>query len=318
VPKVDYLLYDVFTDTPFTGNPLAVAIDPPALTTDQCATVARELNLSETVFLRTGSDEVETRIFTPAAELPFAGHPTVGAAIALHDEGLVGDRVVLAEPVGPVTVDIDTGNTDSGDTDSGDTDSGGMDSGGMDSGDFERRLATLTTTQPPVAMEVADPEDVARSLGLGLADLEPNLGPRGWSAGNPFTVVAVRDVDVLGRCQVDLGPWRETVARTASPELFVLAPLDGLSGRRWRARMFAPALGILEDPATGSAAAAAVGFLAAVATPDRLEEGWIITQGVEMGRPSELHVGAVLRGGELVASTVGGRAVRVGRGEMHL
>ena len=288
MPTVPYLLYDVFTDVPFTGNPLAVAIDPPELTTEQCASVARELNLSETIFLRTTASEITARIFTPAEELPFAGHPTVGAAIALHDEGVVADRVVLVEGVGPVEVTIEDG------------------------------LATLTTAGPPSAVDCADPDDVARSLGLTLADLHPSIGPRGWSAGVPFTVAAVADVDVLARCRVDAGSGEGTVALTPAPELFVLAPLDGLDGRRWQARMFAPRLGIAEDPATGSAAAAAVGVLAGVATEGRLDEGWVIAQGVEMGRPSELHVGTVRRGPELVAATVGGRAVRVGRGELEL
>lgn len=283
-----YLLYDVFTDVAFTGNPLAVAIDPPPLTTEQCATIARELNLSETVFVRTNDDPVSARIFTPTAELPFAGHPTIGAALALHDEALVDGEVVLAEGVGPVAVSIHDG------------------------------LATLTTTGPPTAVEVADPDDIARSLALTLDDLHPAFGPRGWSAGVPFTVVAVADVEVLGRCQVDLARWRETVGRTGAPDLYVLAPLEGPSGRRWRARMFAPGIGLVEDPATGSAAAASAGFLAAAATGSRLEEGWLITQGVEMGRPSEIHLGCVLAGTELVASTVGGRAVRVGHGQLFL
>ena len=288
MPTVAYLLYDVFTDVPFTGNPLAVAIDPPGLTTEQCATMAAELGLPETIFLRTRGPDISARIFTPTEELLFAGHPTVGAAIALRDEGMVDDRLIIEEGVGPVEVTIDDG------------------------------LATLTTAQPPTAVEVADPEDVARSLGLTLADLHPAIGPRGWSAGLAFTVVVVRDIDALGRCRVDLAWWGDTVALTPAAALFVLAPLEGLDGPHWRARMFAPRLGIAEDPATGSAAAAAVGVLAGVATEGRLDEGWIITQGVEMGRPSELHVGTVRRGPELVAATVGGRAVRVGRGALDL
>ena len=106
-----------------------------------------------------------------------------------------------------------------------------------------------------------------------------------------------------------------------APELYVLAPVDPaqrVDARDWRARMFAPGLGIGEDPATGSAAASACGYLAGHATPERLAEGWVIEQGVEMGRPSTIHVGAVLRGPELVAATVGGRAVRVGRGTLEL
>lgn len=292
MPTVDHLRYDVFTDTPYTGNPLAVAVDPPALSTAQMQTMARELNLSETVFLDTTTPTgIGTRIFTPGTELPFAGHPTIGAALALADLGIASGSVTLLEGVGPIEVAIDDG------------------------------FATLTTAQPPQAVDVADPEDVIRSLGLELSDLHPTLGVRGWSAGVPITIVTVRDVDTLGRCEVDVAWWRDTMAYTDAPELYVLAPVESdqrVDARHWRARMFAPGLGIGEDPATGSAAASACGYLAGHATPDRLAEGWLIEQGVEMGRPSRIHIGAVLRGPELVAATVGGRAVRVGSGSLEL
>lgn len=292
MPTVEYLLYDVFTDTPFTGNPLAIAIDPPALTDVQMQTMAKELGLSETVFLTTGgADGVGTRIFTPGSELPFAGHPTIGAALALADGGLADRSVTLLEGVGPIDVVLDNG------------------------------FATLTTAGPPCSVDVADPGDVIRSLGLELSDLHPTLGVSGWSAGVPITIVTVRDVATLGRCAVDLGWWKDTMAFSDAPEFYVLAPADPaqrVDSARWRARMFAPGLGIGEDPATGSAAASACGYLAGHASSERLAEGWVIEQGVEMGRPSEIHVGAVLEGNELVAATVGGRAVRVGRGELVL
>ncbi len=286
----------MFTDVPFAGNPLAVCIDPPELSAEQCHAVARELNLSETVFVWPGrvvdgDAGIRTRIFTPAGELPFAGHPTIGAALALVDAGVASAAVTLLEGVGPVAISIDGG------------------------------LATLTTAGPPRSIPTADPEDVARSLGLTLADLHPSLGPRGWSAGVPFTIVALRDVETLGRIEVDVGAWRETVALEVPDQLYAIAPVDDsrrLDDRRWRARMFAPGFGIPEDPATGSAAAATAGYLSGHASPRRLEEGWLIEQGVEMGRPSEIRVGTVRRGNELTAVTVGGRAVRVGHGELLL
>lgn len=286
--RIALLRYDVFTDRAYAGNPLAVAIDPPRLDATQMQRIAGELNLSETVFLDGRPDGSWTaRIFTPAIELPFAGHPTVGAALALADAGLVADgRVVLHEGVGPVPVEVRDG------------------------------VATLTTPRPPAPVEAADPGDVAAALGLELADLHPELGPRGWSAGVPFTMVAVRDADVLARAGVDAVRWRETVANSDAPDLYVLTPLDGVRGERWRARMFGPAMGVVEDPATGSAAAAACGYLAGHAGEARLGAGWIIEQGVEMGRPSEIRVQAVGRGTELVAVRVGGRAVRVGAGEL--
>jgi len=286
-PALRLLRYDVFTDRPYAGNPLAVVLDPPALPTDSMQRVAAELNLSETVFLRPRDDgSWDARIFTPASELPFAGHPTVGAALALVDEGLAADEVVLHEGVGPVPVRLADG------------------------------VATLTTPGPPAPVEVADPGDVLAALGLAFADLHPELGVRGWSGGVPFTMLALRDAGRLAEVAVDQAAWREHLAHTGAPDLYVLAPLDGTRGQRWRARMFGPSLGIVEDPATGSAAAASVGFLAGAVGEARLGEGWTIEQGVEIGRPSEITVRAVRRRGELVAVEVGGRAVRLGEGTL--
>lgn len=285
---VEYLLYDVFTDTPFTGNPLAVAIDPPALDAGLRQRIAAELNLSETVFLYPEQDGWRTHIHTPAVELPFAGHPTIGAARALADVGLLERATTLHEPVGPVDVALDG------------------------------RLAWLTTPRPPTHVDVADPGEVVASLGLGFDALLGDLGPRGWSCGVPFTIVALRDVETLGRIEVDLARWRDEVAHSAAPDLYVLAPVDGLRGMRWRARMFGPGVGIAEDPATGAAAAAAAGYLAGHAGAGRLDEGWVIDQGVEMGRPSTIHVRPVIDDGEMRAVRLGGEAVAVGRGELRI
>lgn len=269
---VRYELYDVFTDEPFTGNPLAVAIDPPALDTGQCAAIARELNLSETVFCTTGgTGGVDTRIFTPGGEVPFAGHPTIGAALALDDAGMVTDgSITLHEGIGPVVVDVVDGR------------------------------ATLTTAVPPTRLDDADAATVADRLGLRPDDLDPDHLAGVWSTGLAFTMVVVRDVATLGRIEV-------STAMGDGP-VYALAADD--ADNRWRARMFAPGLGIPEDPATGSAAAAACGFL------EVDETGIVIRQGVEMGRPSTIEVGAVVRDGRLVAARVGGRAVRVGCGEL--
>jgi trans-2,3-dihydro-3-hydroxyanthranilate isomerase len=281
------LRYDVFTDLPFAGNPLAVVIDPPTLDDRQMQRIAQELNLSETIFLSgDGDDAFRARIFTPTTELAFAGHPTVGAALALVDEGLVDGRVVLHEGVGPVEVTIADG------------------------------IATLTTPRPPTAVDTADPGDVMAAIGLELGDLYPELGPRGWSVGVPFTVVGVRDVSTLGRAELDLARWRQSLQHTDAPDLYLLAPLDGPRGERWRARMFGPHVGVAEDPATGAAAAAACGYLAGLAGDGRLASGWTIEQGVEMGRPSEITVTPVRRGSELVGVRIGGRAVRVGVGSL--
>lgn len=284
---ISVLVYDVFTDRPFAGNPLAVVIDPPPLDDRQMQRIAQELNLSETVFLTAdGPGAFGARIFTPSTELPFAGHPTVGAALALADEARIDDWVVLHEGVGPIEVTVVDG------------------------------VATLTTPRPPSPVETADPGDVMTTISLELSDLYPELGPRGWSAGVPFTIVALRDVATLGRAELDLARWRDYLQYTDAPDLYLLAPLDGIRGPGWRARMFGPNVGVPEDPATGSAAAAACGYLAGLADERRLADGWIIEQGVEMGRPSEIRVVPVRNRDEVVGVRVGGRAVRVGSGTL--
>ena len=270
-----YHLLDVFTDTPFTGNPLAVFVDPGELDDSQLQRLAVELNLSETIFVWRPATDGDgngapwpTRIFTPGGELPFAGHPTVGAAVLLRHLGEVGDRVTLAEGVGPVAVDVGDGD------------------------------ATLTAAQPPE--DVGDPgtaEWLASALGLDVDDLHAELPPRRLSAGVPFAVVPLRDADALARCRPD---------NRATDLLNPVTPLDE-ARRRWRVRVFAGALGIAEDPATGAAAAAFAGYLR-----DLTGDGaWELEQGVEMRRPSRLRVeahGTTVR--------VGGSAVVVGEGRL--
>lgn len=293
MPRARYHLLDVFTDRPFTGNPLAVLVDPPELTTEQMQTIARELNLSETVFVRSPGDggAWPTRIFTPGAELPFAGHPTIGTGVLLASLGLVTDGVVLAEPVGDVAVTIEAR------------------PGG--------RAATLRTAVPPAYAEPPDRDLLARALSIDPADLHSHLAAGIWSCGVPFCVVPLRDASVLARTHLDRAVWASALEHTDADSLFPMAPLDeGLD--RWRARMYAPSMGITEDPATGAAAAASAGLLAASRQLRKGPMQWVIEQGVEMGRPSELRVALDHDGAEAAGVLVGGDAVVIGEGELDL
>jgi trans-2,3-dihydro-3-hydroxyanthranilate isomerase len=293
VPRARYHLLDVFTDRPFTGNPLAVLVDPPELTTEQMQTIARELNLSETVFVRSPTEGAAwpTRIFTPATELPFAGHPTVGTAVLLASLGLVEDEVVLAEGVGDVAVTIDAR------------------PGG--------HAATLRTAVAPSYTAAPDRDLLARALSIEPADLHSHLAAGTWSCGVPFCVVPLRDADALARTHLDRAVWASALEHTHAESLFPMAPLDdGLD--RWRARMYAPTMGITEDPATGAAAAASAGLLAASRQLRKGPMRWVIEQGVEMGRPSELRVALDHDGAEASGVLVGGDAVVVGEGELDL
>ncbi len=292
--RVRYHLLDVFTDRPFAGNPLAVCVDPPELTTAQLQAIAGELNLSETVFVHAPSDDSGAwpmRIFTPAAELDFAGHPTLGTAVLLAELGLVDDHVVLAEGVGDITVTIEAR------------------PGG--------RSATLRTAMPPAFAEAPDRDLLARALSIEPADLHSHLSAGIWSCGVPFCVVPLRDAAALARTHLDPTVWSDHLEHTDAAALFPIAPLDD-DLERWRARMYGPAFGIAEDPATGAAAAASAGLLAASwqlrAGPMR----WVIEQGIEMGRPSELRVALDHDGGEAAAVLVGGDAVVVGEGAIEV
>ncbi len=294
MPRLAYHLLDVFTDRAFTGNPLAVFVDPPELTTEQMQTLAGELHLSETVFVRSpaaGGGPWPTRIFTPAAELPFAGHPTVGTAVLLAGLGRVDDRIVLAEGVGDIAVAIE-----------------------QDGGCIS---ATLRSAQAPAYSVAPERDRLARVLSLTTEQLHPSLAEGIWSCGVPFCVVPLRDADALARARVDHAQWAEHLEHTDGSSIYAIAPLDH-DLNRWRARAFAPALGIAEDPATGAAAAAAAGLLAASRQLRQGPMSWTIEQGVEMGRPSELRVALDVDGSEASAVLVGGEAVVVGAGEIEV
>ncbi|MEX2282675.1 MAG: PhzF family phenazine biosynthesis protein [Gemmatimonadota bacterium] len=289
---------DVFTTSRFGGNPLAVVPDADGLTSDEMQSIAREFNLSETTFVlppQAGGTQ-RVRIFTPAAELPFAGHPTVGTALLLH--GLTTpsseqSRFVFEEGVGPVHVDVrcDRGSC----------------------------FAELQVAQPvevrPVLLDITE---LAALVSVTPADIDRNApAPCAASVGLPFLVLPLTDVAALGRAGLDNTRWAATLRGTWAPQIYLYVLQDGREGSNVRVRMFSPALGVVEDPATGSAAAAFAAFMASLA-PDRSEQHWTISQGIELGRPSTLHA-RFARGTDGKANIfVGGHAVRISEGTLWL
>jgi trans-2,3-dihydro-3-hydroxyanthranilate isomerase len=296
-----YVLLDVFTDQPFTGNPLAVFVDPGPLSDGQMQRIAAELHLSETAFVWSPARPRQgwrTRIFTPRIELPFPGHPTIGTAFLLAALGHVDPQdnptVTLEQAIGTVHVAV------------------------SHDGRGVPVVAEFLVPQPSVAVNTASPAQVAAAAGLEPADVHHALPVRAYSAGVPFSIVPVADPVSLARARLDATRWAADVAGSDAPHLYLVTPLDdlGTSSNRWRTRMFAPAMGISEDPATGAAAAAFAGYLddldgqGAIRTVD-------IEQGMEIGRPSRLRV-RISRGGTAAAPSVrvGGAAVIVGRGTL--
>ena len=277
-----YLVYDVFTDTPFGGNPLAVIPDAAGLDDGLLQKIAREFNFSETVFVHPPDDPGHTarlRIFTPTQEIPFAGHPTIGAAIALHALGRPG-RMVLELGVGPIACTV-----------SGAT-------------------ARFVTTRPLERLHAPDRGSIAACLGIGEGDIRTEThGPVMASLGLPFVFAELRDLAALARCTPDTAAFRRAEARYPAPLDFAVA-VYVREGDTVRMRMFAPLDNIPEDPATGSAAAALGALLADLrGRPLSLD----IAQGVEMGRPSRIGVEA---GPEGVA--VSGSACKVMEGRLVL
>lgn len=296
-----YFTLDVFTDRIFGGNPLAVFPDGSGLDDAQMQAVARELNLSETVFVLPPDDPAHTRslrIFTPATELPFAGHPTIGTAhllAAIGDVPLVDQNatIVFEEGVGPVSVTVSS----------------------------ERGQpvkAQLSIEKLPVfGSKVPSRAELAEMLSLNIDDLAESPAPAAVSAGVPFVFVMLNSLDALARARLHLEVWGRLLERAWAPHLYLVAPA-GTDRTELRARMFAPAMGIDEDPATGAAAAALAGFLAPTAAYSETTLQIVVHQGVEMGRPSRIEVEADLSGGDVSGLRVAGRSVLVTRGRMSI
>lgn len=299
-----YVLADVFTRRPFGGNPLAVFPDPDAVPPHLMPVIARELNLSETVFLLPPEDPrhaARMRIFTPEAELPFAGHPTVGTACVWVADGHGppvsegGDATfVLAQVAGPVPVRVSS-------------------RGSGYSAQFDVPRAPVRGHDP-----LPEVERIAESLSLGESDLtRGDWAPQVFSCGVPFLIVPVRDLEALSRARLSFASWERWIAPTEGPHLYVIAP-DATDPSSLRARMFAPALGVPEDPATGAAASALAGYLAAREPRPDGTRRWRIEQGVEMGRPSIIELEGDARNGLVSAVRVGGGCVLIGEGRLDL
>lgn len=298
---LDYFVVDVFTQTPLKGNALAVVMNTAALTTERMQAIAREFNLSETTFVERRplsverAEGVRVRIFTTQEELNFAGHPTLGTASVLMrtaPECAENDTVKLKLNVGSVPVRFSAAAT-------GDCLHGEM------------------TQRDPVFGTELDRDGVARLCGLAPGDLDPALTPRVVSTGTAFAIVALRSIDALARLKVDheaATPWlRESGGRW----FYCLAPAldqNENGAKRWRARMqFYGG----EDPATGSAAGCAISYLVehgAVASDTPV----VVTQGVEMGRLSVLHLAARKLDSGVTNVRVGGSTVPVANGRLFL
>ena len=295
----NYAIYDVFTGKPLAGNQLGIVFDCDGLDTARMQAIAREFNLSETVFILppySPSHEARVRIFLPARELPFAGHPTVGAAVALAEKkyGKGKHAFVLEEKVGDIGCRTETGE-------------------GAGRAEFD-----LPKLPQPIEMDLA-PEAIAAALGIDLGELGFDRHViSAWSAGVPYVTVPVKSIDAVRRAAVNAEKWIGLIKLPgdipAAPYIYCRGG-DFVSSH-FHTRMFAPWDGIAEDPATGSAAAAFAGALTAFEGLDDGASAFRLEQGVEMGRPSFIEMTLTMAGGALSKVSIGGQAVKVAEGRL--
>ena len=300
-----YAILDVFTETPLAGNPLAVVLDSEGLDAERMQRIAREFNLSETVFVlppESPRHRARLRIFTPGRELPFAGHPTVGTAVllALEEDGDIsaGEAPAhafgLEERVGIVPCVVEKRAPDLG---------------------FARfklpRLPQYLGEGPPV-------EAVAEALGLDSSDIGfDRHAPSRHSAGVPFDLIPLASREAVEKAW-PTPRFAEVFSGEGRGDVYVYSCRTVYPDHSFHTRMFAPTMGIPEDPATGAAVAA---FAGALMEYEPLGDGThdvFIEQGFAMGRPSLIGLQMQIESGALVSAEIGGAAVVVARGELNL
>jgi trans-2,3-dihydro-3-hydroxyanthranilate isomerase len=290
VSGAHYLLFDVFTDVAFAGNPLAVFPDA-AIDGKTMQSIARELNLSESVFLRRGEDGVAAtlRIFTPQRELVFAGHPTIGTAIALVDQlrwiPPGAQRFSVREGVGDIAIAVERA---------------------------ERTMAWLTTPPVHLGSKVARSE-AAALLGLTETDVSGDLPPQVAGAGTPLLFVPLCNPETVDGAAPDATAIRAFSDSLDCNGVFIFSQ----TAEGAYARMFAPQLGVFEDPATGGATGPLYAYLAHHRTLPRRSR-FVNEQGTRMGRRSMLHVRLEWDGEVPHRIEVGGNAVFVGEGRLFV
>lgn len=292
MPPLPFWIVDVFAETKYAGNQLAVFTQASNLSTEQMQQIAKEVNFSETTFilspeLREGGYDV--RIFTPAKELPFAGHPTLGTAFVLQQAILQQpvEQIILNLKVGPIPVTLT----------------------------YQNQVPEVLWMRqnPPEFGSVLSAEAIAPVLSLDPDDIDPRFPIQEVSTGVPFIIVPLKTLAALQRIKVNSEELARVVEPLQAKEIFVFCPETRDRANQFSARMFAPRLGIAEDPATGSANGCLAGYLMKHAY---LGDGPVnvqVEQGYEMGRPSLLRLQAEKQAGA-IAILVGGRVIPVARG----
>ncbi len=298
-----YLHYDVFTDHLFGGNQLAVVLDARGLSSAEMQAIAKEMNFSETTFLlppERPDTDVRMRIFTPGDELPMAGHPTIGSTFALARSGVLAagrERVVFGLGVGPTPVALTWKQDDLG-------------------------FAWMTQLNPTFGEPIPDKPGAASLLGLSDAAVAGTALPvQQVSCGVPFLFVPLATRAAVDSASMTGERFDAFRARTKidAHGVFLFSAAPGSDRATVYSRMFAPELGVVEDPATGSASGPLGCYLVRhKVVPPEKAGAMLSLQGVKMGRPSHVHISIGVTGGEIESVRVGGEAVLAGEGTIYL
>lgn len=297
----DYLHYDVFTETPLAGNQLAVFPDAAGLAPDTMQDIAREMNFSETTFVLPAEVEgtaMRVRIFTPGGELPMAGHPTIGTTFALARLGRIAPGaadITLGLGVGPTRVALEWRAEGLG-------------------------FAWMTQGAPRFTTVFTARDEVAGALSLAQGDIGPTDMPvQVVSCGVPFVLAPLASPQAVDRAELDRARWRALCEGAGLPEqkvfLFSFAPGDPVTVY---SRMFAPVLGVPEDPGTGSASGPLGAYLVRYAGLPGREHRFLSRQGEKMRRPCDIHIRITGEPASIARVEVGGRATCAGEGTLFL
>lgn len=298
-----YEVFDVFSDKALAGNPLAIVHDADGLDDTRMQAIAREFNLSETVFVFPAENPAHAgalRIFTPDHELPFAGHPTVGTAISLAKRHAGGDEanrlITLEEKVGIVRCGVVLGDNSA--------------------------FAEFDLPRLPERLDVhIEKEEAAAAIGLGTHEIGfENHLPAVWSAGTPYLLVPVNNLIACTKISIDPFYVKESLPHIAGRPLplYIYCRDTLLFDSNYHARMFVSGANLYEDPATGSAAAA---FAGAIQHYDKPVDGvsqWWIEQGMEMGRPSRIRLEIEVSKQVITGARIGGSAVKISEGRLFI
>ena len=302
--QLHYSLVDVFTNQPFGGNQLAVFPDARGLAPETMQALAKELNLSESAFVFPAQDaaaDYRVRFFTPAVELPMAGHPTVGTAFVLAHEGMIQldspeTTILFEEGVGvvPVTLSAPEG---------------------------QLHLIQMRQPLPTFGPVFADREAVAQMLSLDPVLLDPTLPLEVVSCGVPFLFIPVKSLEAIRTIRLRLDVWERVLRDFAAPHVFVFTQEVVLPESTVHSRMFAPAMGIAEDPATGAASGPLGCYLIRheLVQPARVGSSRMVSeQGFELGRPSLVQVKIEMDGPHITDVSIGGQCYFMGKGWITL